>query len=121
MAFTLTTIAPDPLGTTIVSDTTVNSTVQVPVTSGHSIYQIHIDNTANTSTAFYLNLVDANTGISAATTTDYRFYCAKGSTATYVIETGLVFSTGLSYWGVTSPAHGSTANPGSAVSVKILV
>ena len=121
MAFTLTTIAPDPLGTTIVSDSSVTSTVQVPVASGLSVYQIHIDNSANTGTAFYLNLVDANSGISAATTTDYRFYCAKGATATYVIETGLVFSTGLSYGVVTSAAHGSTATHGIAVPVKILV
>ena len=121
MAFTLTTIAPDPLGSTIISDTSVTSTVQVPLTAAHSIYQVHIDNTANAATAAYLKIVDAVSGQSAASVDGHRFYCPIGSTATYVIEGGLVMDNGMSYWCVTGAAVGNTGNPGSAVSIKILI
>lgn len=121
MAFTLTTIAPDPLGSTIISDTSVGTAVQVPITSAHSLYQIHIDNTANTGTAAYLNCADLSSGASNATIATHRFYCAAGATATYIIETGLVQQVGLSYWCVTAATDGSSAAPGSAVSIKILI
>lgn len=121
MAATNTTLAPDPVGTTIVSNTNIGTTIVYGSTSACNMYLIHIDNSGNTSTAAYLRIVDAASNVSTNTTDDYRFYAPAGETATYVCEVGMPMATGLAYWCTTSAADQNATAPTNPVSIKILI
>ena len=125
MAITLSTIA-DPLGSKLIIDTDADSTAEANVTGATgSFYAVEIDNTANTS-ATYVKLADASSGTAGTTQNDWQFYAPASTKLTYIVGTGMAFSTALTVWAVTSPAAltnsnaASATSPTSNVSVKIL-
>jgi|TARA_R110000824_G_scaffold116395_3_gene267781 hypothetical protein len=125
MAVTLSTIA-DPLGSKLILDTDSDATAEANVTGGTgSFYAVEIDNTANT-TATYVKIADASSGTAGTTQNDWQFYAPASTKLTYIVGTGMAFSTALTVWAVTSAAAltGSNAaaatSPTSSVPIKIL-
>ena len=122
MAITLSTIA-DPLGSKLIIDTDADSTAEANVTGATgSFYAVEIANTSAT----YVKLADASSGTAGTTQNDWQFYAPASTKLTYIVGTGMAFSTALTVWAVTSPAAltnsnaASATSPTSNVSVKIL-
>ena len=113
-----------PLGTKLFIDATTdtNSDAAEDNVSGGAtnVKYIEIDNTGNGS-ATYVKLQNGTNATPSSSVPDHVFYAAGSSKVSYVIETGIVFNTGLSYWGTSTAASGtSQTDPSVAVVSKIL-
>lgn len=115
MALTTTSLA-SPIGSTIYIDTTADGTVEVAATSAKTVYQIYIDNEAN-SDPCYLKLCDATSATSGTTEPSFVVYAAGSATSTYVIPTGLAFNAGVCFW-VTAAGTVTSNNVTSATTGK---
>lgn len=115
------------LGGKLVVDLQISgSTENVNVTSATSgsVYLVEMDNQNNAS--FFLKIRDhatadsSNTTANDAGTPHMMLYCPARSKLTYAIPGGFAYSAGVSLWGTTSAAVGSTSSPANAVTVKLV-
>lgn len=120
MAISLGTIAGAYIGTTLVEDTDANATEEDAASSGGNLYQVYIDNTAN-SGQVYLKLYEAASGSVTVGSThpSFVFPCPASSTRQFNFADGLPFATALSFACVTSPGTDGNTDPSSDVVVRI--
>ena len=119
----------NPLATKLVIDAATDTNADAAernVTGATGImYYVQIDN-KNNAAATYVKAKDATTATPSTTTADWVLYAAASTKTSYVIETGVAFSAGLSFWGTSTAANGSAAttvaqtDPGNPVVTKIL-
>lgn len=102
-----------------------DNTVENNINSGAAnIQQIYINNTANTSTPFYLHLWNATGSVTLGTTKpDTVLYCPANSSKHYVFPKNLVFGTGICMAGTRNNAAVtySPLNPANNVTVGIYI
>ena len=102
-----------------------DNTVENKINSGAAnIQQIYINNTANTSTPFYLHLWNATGSVTLGTTKpDTVRYCPANSSKHYVFPKNLVFGTGICMAGTRNNAAVtySPLNPPNNVTVGIYI
>ena len=113
-----------PLGTKLVIDTstdTNSSAAEDNVVSGATtVYYVEIDN-KNGGSACYVKLQDATNSTPNSSVPEHVFYAPASTKTAYVIETGIAFGTGLSFWGTTTQASATTqTDPSPAPTSKIL-
>ena len=113
-----------PLGTKRVIDSTTdtnsNAAEDNVVSGATTVYYVEIDN-GNNSSATYVKLHNATNSTPDSSVPEHVLYAPGSSKTVYVIETGLAFATGLSFWGTSTQASGSTqTDPGESVPSKIL-
>ena len=107
------------------ADTTATS--DVTGTTG-SAYVIKIDATAGTPTtsepACYAKIIDADSNVTgggnSSSVPELVLYAPIGQVTTYIISSGWAFSSGLSFWAVTTAAVAGDTSPTSDVKVTIL-
>ena len=113
----------------LVIDEDADTTAEEHVTAGTgSAYVIEIDATAGVPTtdepACYVKIIDANTGVTgrggSSSTPELVLYAPIGEVTTYVIDGGWAFTSGLSFWAVTTAAVAGDTSPTSDVKVTIL-
>tara|TARA_R110000824_G_scaffold266650_1_gene455647 strand:+ start:422 stop:799 length:378 start_codon:yes stop_codon:yes gene_type:complete len=114
----------DPLATKLVIDPTTdtNSNAAEDNVTGASgiMYYVQIDN-KNNAAATYVKVVNYTAATPSTTISDWVFYAAASTKTSYVIETGVAFSSGLSFWGTSTAANGTAqTDPGNPVVTKIL-
>ena len=119
MALT-TTDARSPLGTSIVyqSDATTSGDDGVFGSGSSTLYQVSIDNTANSSSNAFVKLYNGT----AASSNDplMVLFCNAASKKTYSFLEGVAFSAALGMRCVTNEATSSTADPSSDVKVYLV-
>jgi len=113
-----------PLGTKLVIDSTTdtnsNAAEDNVVSGATTAYYVEIDN-KNNSSATYVKLHNSTDSTPSVSVPEHVFYAASSAKTTYVIETGIAFSAGLSFWGTSTQVSGSTqTDPTNAVTTKIL-
>ncbi len=109
-----------PVGSTLVVQTDANSTSNNNVTGGvGSIYQIEIDNTANSDNACYLKIYDNASPTIGTTAPDFIVKCPVNRKINLVSVDGLDFSI-LSFAVVVSGGTSGTTDPTNAVVVKMV-
>jgi hypothetical protein len=123
MAVTVSTVS-TPLGTKLVldtaTDTNSNAAEDNVVAGATNVYYVEIDN-KNNSAATYVKLSNSTDATPNSTTPDHVFYAPGGVKVSYVIETGIVFNTGLSFWGTSTAGSATTqTDPSESVTTKIL-
>jgi len=108
------------IGTSIVEDTASNATPEDAASSGGTLYQAYIDNSAN-SGQVYLKLYEAVKGSVTVGTTPPSFIlpCASSVSKQFNFPTGVAFSTALSFATVTAGGTGGTGSPTSSVIVRL--
>tara|TARA_R110002020_G_scaffold225717_8_gene435843 strand:+ start:8 stop:391 length:384 start_codon:yes stop_codon:yes gene_type:complete len=115
-----------PIGTTYISDSSVNATAQAAkASSSATLFALEIDNTANSS-AMYFKMYDvATAGVAhvtvGTTDPDFIFVIPASSKRQFNALEGLNFTTGMIYACLTTGGTGGTASPGSAVSIKMFI
>lgn len=116
MSFVQTSL-PTNLGGTLVTDTSVNGTVQY-ATSGVTVYAITIDNTAN-NVVSYFKVWDATSGVTVGTTDPVGVIRVAASSKRTISSADGIFilGTGFAYACVTTGGTGGTTGPSSAVSL----
>jgi len=121
MAISLGTVAGGAIGTTLVEDTALSTSVQTADGSGGTIYQVYIDN-SNNSAQVYLKLYDTTGSVTVGTThPDFIFPCAASSVREFNFVQGIAYATGLKIACETDAGtgDGSAAAPGNAVVVRM--
>jgi len=119
MAITVTNQA-NPLGARMVQDTNANATAADNTTGASgTLYFVEVDNTNNAG-AVYLKIADSANATGGTTAAEVCLACDGSSRSQYVFPRGISFGSGFSHWCVTAPAEASTANPGSAVTVRYI-
>ena len=109
--------------TTIVEDTSADSTLRANTTNNSGkLYSVEIDNT-NNSNFVYFKLADSGSasGSVALLTASMIFPATGSSVISYNIPSGSVFVDGFSHWCVTGPEYSSTTNPNNDVAVRYTV
>lgn len=116
------TTTPTALAGTLVVSRTLSSTPNENVTgnSSGSIYQIRIDNSANRNASAYVKIADSATASAATTTPNWVFPVRGGQVVTYIMDTGVAYTAGVSIWCTTTPGTGSQGTPGNLLSFSIL-
>jgi hypothetical protein len=103
-------------------DTALGATLQSPGGNTNYIFQVRIDNSANTS-AVYLKIYDAASAASVTVGTtdpDMIFPCAGESVAEFSLYPGAYITNGLHMACVTTPGTAGTTSPSSSVIVRLL-
>lgn len=110
------------LGGTLVVDLDADSTIENNVTgnSSGSIYLVDVDNTANTTAAVYLRVVDAASAANVGVDHTWLFYIPAGQRMSYVMAAGAAYTAGVTMWCTSDPASGNGTDPSSAVVVRIV-
>lgn len=110
------------LGDVLVVDLDADSTIENNVTgnSSGSIYLVDVDNTANTTAAVYLRIVDAASAANVAVDHTWLFYVSAGQRMSYVMASGAAYAAGVTMWCTSNPADGDATSPSSAVVVRIV-
>ena len=102
-------------------DTNANATERAVTTSGATLYQAVIDNSANDE-ASYLKLYDAGSAVTVGTTVpQFVLWAPASTTLAYSIAAGAVFASGIRCAVTKTSARSSTTNPDSAVTIRLLV
>tara|TARA_Y100000310_G_scaffold301856_1_gene338681 strand:+ start:845 stop:1213 length:369 start_codon:yes stop_codon:yes gene_type:complete len=120
MAFTKVT-TPTALAGKLITLTLTTSTAEdhvTGVTSGR-IYQVKIDNTANT-TPVYVKIGDTTDATTGTTIADLVLYTPIGETLTYLMDAGHAYTAGVSVWCTTGASTGDAGDPSESVTVTIL-
>ena len=112
MAVTTTTLA-DPIGAKVIIDTDADS-------SGATIYQIQINNTANTTTSVTVKIADVNSNATTSSAITHQFSCPAGDKVSFILNTGIVLSSGLAFWCTTGVSSTDTTAPVGEVEVRFL-
>ena len=119
MAVTTTTLA-DPIGAKVIIDTDADTTVEQALSSGATIYQIQINNTANTTTSVTVKIADVNSNASTSSAITHQFSCPAGDKVSFILNTGIVLSSGLAFWCTTGVSSTDTTAPVGEVEVRFL-
>jgi len=120
MAITKSTVGTGLIDTVYV-DTNANATEQAVTTTGATLYQVVLDNSANDE-AVYLKVFDASSAVTVGTTVmDFTFWAPASTSLAYTVASGAVFSNGIRYACTKNNARSDTTNPDSAVTVRFLV
>ena len=128
MSVALTSVKDD-LAPKLVVDTDADNTPAVHVTSGTgSLFMVEIDATAGVATTdeptCYVKIIDASSNVTGGTNSssipELVLYAPIGEKTTYVISGGWAFSSGLSFWNVTSAALSSQTPPTAEIKVTVL-
>lgn len=112
----------DNLATFLITDTDADATAETNVTGNSSgnIYCVYGDNTKN-QVASYVKLADNSNATSGSTVPDFVFYFPLGRAVSYIVGDGHAYTAGISFWGTSTVASGSTqTEPASDVTVRIL-
>jgi hypothetical protein len=123
MAISLGTVAGGSIGTTLVEDASLSTTVQTVDGSGGTIYQVYIDN-SNNSSQVYVKGYDTTGSVTVGTThPDFVFPCAASSVRQFNFVQGIAYATGLKIACETDAGtgDGSAAAPSNAVVVRMNV
>lgn len=109
-----------PVGSKIVVQTVANATANNDVTgTTGSIYQVEIDNTANSDNAAYLKIYDNASPVVGTTAPDFIFKCPINQRINIAVIGGLSF-TNLSFAVVISGGTSGVTNPTNPVIVKMV-
>lgn len=117
------------LTTKLVVDEDADTTASTDVTgTTGAAYIIQIDATAGTPTtaepACYVKIIDADSNVTgggnSSSVPELVLYAPIGQITTYVISSGWTFSSGLSFWAVTTAAVAGDTSPTSDVKVTII-
>jgi len=113
-----------PLGGTLVTDTTTdtnsNAAEDNVFTGATTLYYVEIDNKTNGS-ATYVKVRDTTDATPSTSVPHNVFYAPGSAKVSYVIETGLAFATGVSFWGTsTAASQEAQTDPSNAVTAKLL-
>lgn len=119
MAITTTTLS-NPIGAKVLIDTQANATVEQALASGTVIYQIQIDNTANTSDIAVLKIADVASNATTSSTIAHRFTCPAGDKVSFVFNTGITLSAGLAFWCTVGRTATDAISPTDDVEVRFL-
>lgn len=116
------TIAASTIGAEIVEDTSSDNTPETADLSGGTLYQVFIDNTANSAVS-YVKLYEAvKTSVTVGTTApSFIFPCPASTTKQFDFPTGIAYVTALSFASVTAAGTGGTTSPSSAVVVRLTI
>jgi len=116
------TIAGSTIGAVIVEDTASDNTPQTVDLSGGTLYQVFIDNTANSAVS-YVKLYEAvKTSVTVGTTPpSFIFPCPASVTKQFDFPTGIAYATALSVSSVTAAGTGGTTSPTGAVLVRFTI
>ena len=109
--------------TTVVEDTSADSTLQANTTGDSgTLHFVEIDNRNNSGFVYFKLADSANASGSVALLTASMVLPATGSAVvSYNIPTGSVFVNGFSHWCVTGAEVSSTTNPAASVIVRYTV
>jgi hypothetical protein len=107
------------------SDSTLANSPQLVVGSAMFVYQVEIDNTANTSAASYVKLYDDNgsSSVTVGTSVPMAILVAPAATKisiTFPYGIGTYFANGIVWACVAEPGTAGTTSPTSAVIAKIM-
>jgi len=107
------------------SDSSLANSPQLIVGSTQYVYQVEVDNTANTSAASYVKLYDDNGSSSVTVGTSVPMAIVPAPAATKVAITfpygiGTKFTNGIVWACVTTPGTAGTTSPTSAVVCKLI-
>ena len=106
---------------TVYVDTDANATERAVTTSGATLYQAVIDNSANDE-ASYLKIYDAGSAVTVGTTLpQYMLWAPASTSLAYSVASGAVFASGIRCAVTKNPARSDTTNPDSAVTIRLLV
>tara|TARA_B100001094_G_scaffold225134_1_gene219341 strand:- start:1940 stop:2347 length:408 start_codon:yes stop_codon:yes gene_type:complete len=133
MSAVLTNVLGDLAGKLIIDeDADTTAETHVTGTTG-SMYMVQIDTRegtanilteANADTACYVKFVDASSNVTggggSSSTPSLVLYAPMGKITTYVISGGWAFSSGLSFWAVTTAATAGDDSPTLDVKVTII-
>ena len=117
------------LTTKLVVDEDADTTASTDVTgTTGAAYIIQIDATAGTPTtaepACYVKIIDADSNVTgggnSSSVPELVLYAPIGQITTFVISGGWTFSSGLSFWAVTTAAVAGDTSPTSDVKVTII-
>lgn len=103
-------------------DTALGALLQSPSGNTSYIFQVRIDNSANTG-AVYLKIYDAGSGSSVSvgsTHPDFIFPCAGESVAEFSFYPGAFIANGLHMACVTTPGTAGNSAPSNSVIVRLL-
>ena len=114
-----TSTAANPLITTIVTDTDVDTELETAETSNQLLRVVEIQN-PNTADAVYVKVMHLASGGSTATQHNHQFYCPANTTCYYCMPLGLELSNGIRFYASTAPGAGSSnaVDPTKDVTVK---
>jgi|TARA_A100000172_G_scaffold7591_1_gene4221 hypothetical protein len=87
--------------------------------SSGSIYVIDIDNTKNTADV-YLKVKDHATSVGSGQTPDWMFKGKAGVVSSYVFNTGIAYSAGVSIWCTPTAVVADTTDPTLSVRVDMV-
>ena len=120
MAMTSTPIV-NPIGAAIVKESAVSSTPDNDVRAGATtVYQVDVDNTAN-SAATFIKMADAASITVGTTSPEYILKVPASVRKVFTFDlAGVLFATGLSFYGVTTAALAGNTSPASACIVRVL-
>jgi len=102
------------------SDAALANSPQLVVASAKFVYQIEIDNTANTGAASYVKLYDDNTSssVTVGTSVPMAIFVAPAATklsVTFPYGVGTYFANGIVWACVTTAGTAGTTSPTSSV------
>tara|TARA_R100000152_G_C6782069_1_gene218244 strand:- start:9872 stop:10243 length:372 start_codon:yes stop_codon:yes gene_type:complete len=112
----------DNLATFLITDTDADTTAEANVTGNTSgnIYCVYGDNSKN-QLASYVKIADNSSATSSSTVPDFVFYFPTGRAVSYIVGDGHAYSSGVSFWGTSTVASGSSqTEPASLFTVRIL-
>lgn len=109
------------------TDADTTSADNATVGTSGSVYIIEIDATAGSPTTdepgCYVKIVDASSatgGGGSSTVPDVVLYAPLGVITSYVINGGWAFTSGLSFWAVTTAALSGDVSPTADIKVSII-
>ena len=105
-------------GATLLTDTAAAAVVVVKASSA-VLYELELDNTAN-SAATYLRLYNATTATIGTTQYDSLILVPASVKITIVLPGGVTFGTGLCYAAGTSATIATATAPSSSFAIKIV-
>ena len=103
-------------------DTALGASLQSPSGNTDYVFQVRIDNSANTSSV-YLKIYDASSPATVtvgSTAPDMIFPCAGESVAEFSLYPGAQIANGLHMACVTTPGTAGITSPSSSVIVRLL-
>lgn len=109
-----------PVGSKIIVQTVADATANNDVTGTvGSIYQIQIDNTANSDNSAYLKIFDNAAPVIGTTAPDFIFKCPANTKIDIAVIAGLAFNN-LSFIAVTTGGTTGAVAPTNPVIVKMV-
>ena len=120
MAITKTTIAGALAGTLCTDNAVSDASGTVANAAQTVIWAVKVDGTETTA-ANYIKILDATSGAPDSAAAQYVFYAPSAKAIEYIAYESVTLSTGLTYWGTSTPANGSSqAAPTGTLLTRLL-